>query len=317
MTNSHTKYPDDYQYVQLLLSGNADAWKRFYKESRKKIANYINQKYSDIFSDVIVEEICDGVQNRLMKNDYKVLCEYRGDCSFSTFVTRATDWEVKDWLRKHSNELLKEPVDTLSSHELTYKDIEPDDYLSISAEYIEVIPDEIKSLSDDLRWAFLLRYYDYFGFPLNEIRLLAKKKNVPIGSITKKIVRFLEPEGEDILRAQRDKQEAFMMRLQKLCLEVQKLRTSEQKLTTAIEEYSLYYQQKDQEKLKKLDVIRKRLLKIEEKRNTLLQNNLCVPITTPYEIIAKILDEDNISTIRSRIFLAKNQLIQQISKKFG
>lgn len=170
MNNSQTRYPDDYQFVQLLLSGHTDAWDRFYKEVRKKIALHINNKYPSIFNEVMIDEICDGVQNRLTKSNYKVLREYRGDCSFSAFVTKATDWEVKDWLRKYSDKLFTESIDsdpTLGSD------------ICISTEFLEYeedIPEEIHSLSDDLRWAFLFRYYDYFGFPLKEIRKLAKKK---------------------------------------------------------------------------------------------------------------------------------------------
>ncbi len=118
MTNSHPKYSDDYQFVQLLLSGDADAWDRFYKEIRKKISKYLNKKYPDVFNEVMLEEICDGVHNRLTKSNYKVLREYRGDCSFSLFVTRATDWEVKDWLRKYSDKLLLEPIDPNSTYKL-------------------------------------------------------------------------------------------------------------------------------------------------------------------------------------------------------
>jgi DNA-directed RNA polymerase specialized sigma24 family protein len=311
MMDSYPKYPIDYQFAQLLASGNTNAWDRFYREIRKKISIFLNKKYPGVFNEVIIEEICDGVQNRLSKSNYKVLREYRGDCSFSLFITRATDWEVKDWLRKHSEELLAEPVDTTS----TYKVAEPYSYLSSLQEHEEVIPVEIKALSDDLRWAFLLRYYDYFGFPLEEVRKLAKKKRVHIGSITQKLVKLLEPEGEDILSVQREKQKKFELRLQKLCIEIQKLHKIEQKLLTSIEEHDLYNLPKDQEAFKKIDVVRQRLLKIEGKRKALLQNKLCVPITTPYEVIAEILGEENVSTIRSRVFLAKKQLGEKISKK--
>lgn len=310
MTHFHPKYSADYKFAQLLSSGNTEAWDRFYKEFRKKVSIYLNRKYPDVFNEVTIEEICDGVQNRLMVNDYKGLREYRGDCSFSTFITRATDWEVKDWLRKYSDRLHAEPISN-SSH----KAQEYYSSLTLPQEHEEVIPEEIKALSDDLRWAFLLRYYDYFGFPLNEIRKLAKKKRVPIGSITQNIVKFFEPTGEDVLSIQREKRKLFEQKLQKLCVEVQKLRKSEQKLLSAIEEHDLYVQQKDQEKLKKLSVVKKRLLKIEEKRRALLENRMRMPVTTPYEIIAEILGEDNVSTIRSRVFLAKKQLAEKMLKR--
>jgi DNA-directed RNA polymerase specialized sigma24 family protein len=310
MVNSNPRFQDDYKFAQLLLSGNTEAWDRFYKEFRKKVSIYLNRKYPDVFNEVTIEEICDGVQNRLMVNDYKVLREYRGDCSFSTFITRSIDWEVKDWLRKYSDKLHAEPISD-SAH----KAQEYYSHLTVSQEHEEVIPEEIKALNDDLRWAFLLRYYDYFGFPLDEIRKLAKKKRVPIGSITQNIVKFLEPTGEDILSTQREKRKLFEQKLQKICIEVQKLRKSEQKLSTTIEECDVYVQKKDDEKLKKLSIVKKRLLRIEEKRKALLENRMRLPVTTPYEIIAEILGEDNVSTIRSRVFLAKKQLAQKMLKK--
>lgn len=194
-TYSSARYDEDYQFVRLLLSGDTDAWNRLYKELRKKLEIYIKRKYPNVFTDISVEEICDGVMKRLIENDYKALRNYRGDCNFSTYITKAADWETKDWLRKHSEELFTEHIDTLNDHAPVCEDKASAIKSSYMQESEEDIPDAVKFLSDDLRWAFLLRYYDYFGFPLEEIRLLAKKKGVLIGSITEKIIKFLEPQG--------------------------------------------------------------------------------------------------------------------------
>ncbi len=314
MTDSHTRYPDDYKFAQLLLSGDAGAWDRLYKEFRKKLKIYINQKYPDVFSDIAVEEICDGVGKRLMANDYKAIRDYRGECTFLTYITKATDWEIKDWLRKHSDELFSEPIDSVNNN-ATYLKSKESEYNFSSPDEKDEIPESIKSLTDDLRWAFLLRYYDYFGFPLEEIRLLAKKKRVSIGSITEKIINFLEPEGQDILRVQIEKQATFQLRIQRLCVEIQNVAKREQELLAEFEEIGSYCERKDEDKSKKLDAVRERRIKLEEKRNALLKNRANLVITTPYEIIADILGESNVSTIRSRVFLAKKQLKQRLFKE--
>ena len=302
MADSVVMYYEDFQFTRMLLSGDADAWDRFYKEFHKKLEIYIKRKYPDVFSGIAIEEICDGVKNRLMDNEHKALRDYRGECTFSTYITKATDWETKDWLRKHSDELFNETIDP----EKEYKNRELE--YSFSPDGKEEIPEPIKSLSNDLRWAFLLRHYDYFGFPFDEIRLLAKKNSIPIGSITKKIIKSLEPEGEDILRVQREKQRAFQLRLQKLCFEINKLTLKGQQLL-ADEEHTQGIGNTE-----KLDMVKNRRSRLEAKREALLKNKTRLIITTPYEVIAEILGEENVSTIRSRIFLAKKQLAQILKK---
>ena len=212
----HLVHREDHEFAQLLLSGESGAWDRLYNEFRKKLDIYINRKYPEVFSTIVIEEIFDGVCNRLIDNDYKALREYRGECSFSAYVTKATDWEIKDWLRKHSEELMNETIDTIGQDDKTPKDVAATHSLDAISER-EEIPETVETLNDDLRFAFLLRYYDYFGFPLDQIRLLAKKTNVTIGSITERLIRFLDPVGEDVLRSQREKQLSFQERLQKVC----------------------------------------------------------------------------------------------------
>jgi RNA polymerase sigma factor (sigma-70 family) len=262
----------------------------------------------DVFSTVAVEEIFDGVGKRLIGNDFKAIREYRGECSFSTYVTKATEWEIKDWLRKHSEELMSEPIDTIGQGDKTSKVNAVTHSLNSSTEQ-EDIPDSIKSLSDDLRFAFLLRYYDYFGFPLDEVRLLARKKGIAIGSITEKIVKSLETHGEDVLCGQREKQEAFRERLQKLCYQIHKLTIKEHRVTNNNDCVAC--------RSDDLAEIRNRRSDLEKKRDDLLKDKSRLVVTTPYETIAEILGEDNVSTIRSRVFLAKKQLAQIIMVKDG
>jgi len=258
------------------------------------------RKYPNVFSDVAIEEICDGVGKRLIENSYKALKSFRGDCTFSTYITKATDWEIKDWLRKHSEELFNNPIDTEHTN--------ISEQFSASLQNENSIPQPVKSLNDDLRWAFLLRYYEYFGFPLEEIRLLAKNKGVPIGSITKKITNSLEPGGKDVLRSQIEKQEAFQLRLQKICFEIQKLTQKEQSL-------SAEHKKNNEKESEKLYSIKNKRIKLEEKRKTFLKNRVKLSITTPYEVMAEILGEEHVSTVRSRVFLAKKQLRQEVINK--
>lgn len=307
MVDSKIAYNEDYQLAQLLLSGDCGAWDRFYNEFRKKIEAYINRKFPDVFSEIAVEEIFDGVGKRLMENNYKAVREYRGECSFSAYITKATEWEIRDWLRKHSEELKNEPIDTIGQDDKLPKGTAAT-HSPYSYPEQEDIPEAVKVLNDELRLAFLLRYYDYFGFPLDEIRLIAKKKGISIGSITEKIVKYLEPGGQDILRPQREKQMAFQQRLEKLCYNIHKLTIKEQRLTNSDDEDC---------QCDDLAEIRGRRSNLEKKRNDLLKNKSKLVLTTPYEVIAEILGEDNVSTIRSRVFLAKKQLAENIMVKDG
>ena len=308
IAHSLTKYGADYQFVRLLISGDADAWNRFYKEFREKLEIYIKRKYPNIFSDITIEEICDGVGSRLTVNDYKVLKEYRGDCTFSTYITKATDWEIKDWLRKHSDELFSKPVDTHSSANPASISKDASEHLSSLQETENSIPQPVEYLNEDLRWAFLLRYYDYFGFPLKEIRLLAEKKGVLIRDLTKKIIDYLEPGGKDILRTQIEKQSSFQLRLQKLCYEIQRSYKKEKELLTETEgEVSKV----DPDRL---NDIKNRRVKLEDRRKNFLNNSAKASVTTPYEIIAEILGEENVSTIRSRVFHAKKELKSKLKR---
>jgi RNA polymerase sigma factor (sigma-70 family) len=301
MVQSETAYKEDYKYATQLLSGDAVAWDRLYSEFRRKLEAYINRRYPGVFGSIAIEEIFDGVGKRLIENDFKVLREYRGECSFSTYVTRATEWEIKDWLRKHSEELMSESVDTIGNDDKVSKGREAG-HASLQIEEQEDIPDAIKSLSDDLRFAFLLRYYDFFGFPLDEIRLLAKKKGVTIGSITEKIVRLLDPAGEDVLGSQREKQQVFRQRLQKVCYEIHKLTVKEHRLA-------------ESDARSADDETGSRRSSLEKKRDILMKDGSKFVITTPYEVIVEILGENNVSTIRSRVFLAKKELTKKFMVK--
>ncbi len=306
VTDFQIVHREDYEFTWSLLSGASDAWDRFYNEFRKKIAALINRKYPNVFSGIAVEEIFDGVCKRLIENDFRALREYRGECSFSSYITRAAEWEIKDWLRRHSEELLHDPIDTIGGDGKEIEDYSSLPDAAIDAEKNE-LPYAVKALNDDLRFAFLLRYYDYFGFPLDEIRLLAKKKGIPIGIVTQRIVRFLDPEGKDILRVQREKQKALQERLQKVCYGIHNLDIKEHRLTDD--------ENHEDTRSEKIQELRSRRSKLERKRDALLKDKARFIITTPYEVVAEILAEDNVSTIRSRVFLAKKQLAEVVTKK--
>ena len=64
---------EDIEFARQLLAGNSEAWDRFYNEFRKKLEAYINKKFPDVFSEIAIEEIFDGVGKRLMENNYKAV----------------------------------------------------------------------------------------------------------------------------------------------------------------------------------------------------------------------------------------------------
>lgn len=293
-------FPQDHHYAQRLIAQDEQAWEYFSNEFRKKIKDYIEKKYLNILGDIAIEEIYDGVVKRLMMNDHRAIRKYRGECAFSTYITQATDWEIKDWLRKNATRLLTDPLEpsneTLSSSAHVYSD-----------EHHLELPEAIKGLSDELRWAFLLRYYDDFDFPIDEIRLLAKKQGVSIWVITERIVKYLEPQGGDILAEQRNKRRAFYRQLQKIWSHIQESYIKEHRLMDA-------HAADDPAQPEKLHEIRAGRSALESKRDKVLKKKGKISITTPYEIIAIILGEENVSTIRSRVFLAKKQLTDKIQK---
>ena len=313
-TASQPKYMQDRRFVDLLLAGNKDAWNLFYGELYTKMEFYIRRKYPDTFTDIAVEEIRDGTTKRLMENDYRALRAYRGDCAFTTYITRATDWEIQDWLRKQADRLVAGPTISLDEEGVEQPSTDGLDASPPGDEELGT-PAALRSLSNDLRWAFLLRYYDYFGFPLDEIRLLARAKNLPIFSITSKLIKYLDSRVEDVLVQQREKQRAFRDALQKTCYEIYKLNLKEQKMLYMEEE--LFHSSPsrtvtDKDKIALLRIDRD---KLERKRKRLLTKQQKVGVTTPYDIIAEILGEDSVSTIRSRVFLAKKQLSVRLSGK--
>lgn len=307
---SIASFPQDHNYAQRLISGETVAWDSFYKEYRKKIETFIERKYVSVFGSVAVEEIYDGVIKRLISNDYKALRSYRGECSFSSYLTRATDWEIKDWLRRHSDELFHESIDAIGDDPTCGHRVEPQ-APSVTHQEKE-IPQPVSALNNDLRWAFLLRYYDLFGFPLAEIRLVAKTKGLPISQVTQKIINFLEPEGKDVLAVQKAKQRATQERLQKLTASIHEVNVREQQLSGR-EDHGATVPQ-DTKIDEKIGVVRDRLSRLKEKKAALENKNTKDVVTTPYEVIAEILGEDNVSTIRSRVFLAKQQLRNELLK---
>jgi hypothetical protein len=101
---------------------------------------------------------------------------------------------------------------------------------------------------------------------------------------------------------------AFQQRLEKLCYNIHKLTIKEQRLTNS---------DGDDCRCDDLAEIRDRRSNLEKKRDDLLKNKSKLVLTTPYEVIAEILGEDNVSTIRSRVFMAKKQLAEKIMVKDG
>jgi hypothetical protein len=306
MSDPQISFRQDYEYANRLLSGETGAWNKFYIEIRESLAAYINNKYSKIFTSTAVEEILDGVGKRFTENDFKTIREYRGQCTFWTYLTKATEWEIKDWLRKHSEELLNEPIDNIPEKDIPQTDQETEQGFPFPTDQ-ESIPETVRILNDDLRFPFLLRFYDYFGFPLDEIRLLAKKRGISIGILTEKIVTYFNPAKKDVLQQKREKQLSFQKRLQNLTYKIHKLNIKDHQLSGSRNNTS--------EIIDELNDIRGKHAELERKKETLLRGKSGYILTTPYEIIADILGEENISTIRSRVFQARNILMEKISMK--
>lgn len=301
-------YSEDLHYAGLLVSGDSRAWNLFYKEYRKKVGGFIEAKYPNIFGVSDIEEICDGVQKRFTNNDYRALREYKGNCSFSRYLTQATDWEIRDWFKKNSHKLQEEPIETvLNREELSARDPldKPEDNIYKA----------ISSLPNDLRQAFLLRHYDHFGFPPEEIRLLSRKRGIPIKEVSETIIRHLELKDEDLLSTRRENRQNFEDRLQRLFSDTGKLRERERKLLDkAKEAQNSGIEGEHRKAAQQLKEVSERLASIEEKRELLMKEGNKA-VTIPYETIGVILGEENLNTVRSRVFHAKRMLKDILAKE--
>jgi DNA-directed RNA polymerase specialized sigma24 family protein len=303
------RHAEDLYYVNLLIAGDSRAWDLFYREYRRKVESYIGAKYPNTFGSADIEEICDGVQKRLMNNDFRALKEYRGECSLSRYLANATDWEIRDWFKKNSRKLHEEPIETaLNREELSVRDPfdKPEDNISKA----------VSSLPEDIRQAFLLRHYDHFGFPPEEIRLLSRKRGIPIKEASEMIIRHLELKEEGLLSSRRENRQNFEDRLQRLFSNASKLRDKEKKLLDKAKETQISGMEEEYRKTAgELKEIRDRLASIEQKRELLMKEGNTA-VTTPYETIGMILGEDNVSTVRSRVFHAR-KILKDILQKEG
>lgn len=314
------RFPEDLYYVNLLVSGDNRAWDLFYKEYRRKLEGYIETRYPNVFGVSDIEDICDGVQNRLRKNDCRALREYKGECTFSRYLTQATDWEIKDWFKKNSHRLYEDPVEeVLNREELSTEDqfddlLDPEDCAEgeRSTDNLDHPKESklgpISSLPDDLRHAFLLRYYDQFGFPPEEIRILGKNRSLSIKVIAESIIKNLELRDQNLLKRRRENSKAFEEKLQKLFSGINKLREKERKLLEKLRAAGESGKREGSAELEQLlEEIREKMASKEGKREQLKEEGNAA-VTTPYETIGMILGEDNLSTVRSRVFHAKKIL---------
>lgn len=283
----------DLEFVKSLIEGGDKAWKKFYNVHRSNLRRYLDTRYLNILDEVDIEAICDAVQDRLTKNNFKALKEYRGECSLKAYLFKAAEWAAKDWFKANSHELSNEPLDEAL---IVYPEPVVDESFQV--------PAVINRLPDDLRQAFLLRHYDYFGFPPVEVRLLAEKTERPIYEITADIAKHFDPQVNGLLNKRKEQHRAFEARLQRLFVSLSQLKFSEARLSN---QYKVLSEKKRDQIELKLDKIQKKITAKEKQREIILKN-IGIPLTTPYEVIARILGESNVSTIRSRVFKAKKIL---------
>ncbi len=318
--NAPPRFRHDYRFAQLLVSGDENAWTAFYREYRGKLSKYIQSRYPQKFTDTDIEEICDGVQRRLLANNYRALREYKGECSFGRYLTEATEWELIDWMRANKGRLVTHSLDDLIVKGEVKCDTNEDRLDEIcdidgsgrdEGSDTDAVPPVIYDvLSDEVRWAFLLRYYDYFGFPPSEIRLLAKKRGILIKTLTERIATLLECSDRTLLESRRNNQQKLEERLQMLFVDLTRIRHGQEKLSDELQINPSRSSEDLQEKKEDLTKITATLESLERRRTLLLkqlkENRFIVK--TPYEIVAEILGEKNLSTVRSRVLIAKRQL---------
>lgn len=297
-----TRYPDDLRRAVRLSAMDGGVWVQFENELVKKTSSYIEAKYPDVFSDTHKEEICQGVIVRLRANNCRVLAEFRGECTLSTYVGNQMRWEIQDWLRKNSDRLFEIHVDP------SERDGRPDPVVHSDQEILPQFNDSMSEeevfevlgcLHNECRWAFLLRYYHFFGFPPAEIRSLAHKRGVPIKTITELLIKYFETDDTNILKTQVENKEKVLnllgrtnQQMRDLDFEGRSLSVRESGKTLAVRKTEIA------EARKRLEAKRQKVRDIEKH-----------VITTPYWVIAEIMGIRSHNTVRGLVFSAKKELI--------
>jgi hypothetical protein len=292
-------YPDDYRFSRLLMHGNREAWQKFDPELRTKVHAFLDIKYPNTFGDVAADEIIDAVKGRLEHNSLR---EYRGNCSLSSWVTKATEWAVLDWLRKHADGLT-----TVSTETVEIADdfsIHDSDYLSTGE--FSLVPEPIRDLGDDQRWSFLLRYYDFFGFPSNEIVLLAEKRKISCETVGEKILRYFEYQTDDVLGKKRAKRKKFHEKIEQIGYQIHRLNLREHELESECDKMPAGSAEED--KKQRIELVRRERFRHEKRLRQLMNQSRAVVVTTPYKIIADIVGEKNENTVRGWVMEARKRL---------
>ena len=321
------RFPEDYRLAQMIIAGNEKAWEIFSQEYRRVATNYCTRYYSQMLTVDDIEEICDGVLKRLTAKDFKGLRGYKGG-KFSSFLTMHTRWEILDWIRRNMVKIKQVSLDgpqgsvdidtRFGINDPGYDQIdeEIDRYKVKSLEKnIQLIPDTLPD--DHVRWTFYLRFYEYLGFPLNEIRLLAKKRGVSIKDLTAQINTLLESGTDGLIATRREKHNDIERKLSNLFVGMVDCSKKIKKLEDELMNKSIEEDTKLVKKWKQLLSFRESLEGKEEKRERLLREYRegSLVITTPYELISEILGVDKVSTIRTWFMKALEKVQENMELK--
>lgn len=286
------RFKIDLLFVDALVRNETPAWQRFYTEVRPGILHYIENRYHGLFSLSEVEELCDGIQDKLTRNDSQYLRRYRGGCTFQHYLLTLVRWHVVDTLRRRADHqfvpqaVLETPVGTHGTGVVhPHADSRPHSPFEMDS--------ALAKLDDDERWAFLLRYHFYLDFPPREIRKVAARKRWSISDTAARIASVQSAAMEAEIVEQVEKRNRLIENLEKVFSEIMRMErmAPENPIGAPPEQEG-----RRAFLLKK----RKRLLDGLHSDSMILK--------TPYKVIAEILDEPNTSTIRHRVMRAREQL---------
>jgi len=291
-----SKFTEDLQIAHLLIEGNTDAWNKFYKELETKYPAFVEEKYPGLFSDVMIEEILDILKQRLETKQFAVLKSYKGGCTLSSWITKQLDWSIKTWLRKHEKELQLSAGDSDTSDE---EHLNQAQYIYPLEPESDTLPKVLYILKDEERWAFLLRYYDYFGFPVEAIQGLAKKRGMTIKDLTVEIVRAFHGES-GALPQKRIKKTKMLETLERLFFDVLLLQRKEQTLS-ADPVFPGLRASIVAKRQKKLTSVQTKLQRKEMQRIEELDKLKGFVITTPYDVVSRLMGVESEVTVRGLV----------------
>jgi len=184
----NTEHSDDASYVLMCQKGNTDSFRVLVERHQKKMLNIAYRITGDY------EEACDAVQEAFF-SAFKAIKKFRGEATFSTWLTRITMNHARNRLTKirsfshHVAPSINDPVETETGQVLFDPPTQEEPILAqIEKKELQAKVQEcINTLDEDFKEVLILR--DIQEFSYDEIRDIL---DIPEGTIKSRLFRARE-----------------------------------------------------------------------------------------------------------------------------